>query len=63
MVRSTPSESLLSGNPWVFGILEFQMGVSESKAYLTWGPYTKDPTTKGAVLGSPVFGDSHFVLN
>ena len=24
-----------------------------------WGPYNKDPTIQGAILGSPIFGNSH----
>ena len=35
------------------------MGVSNSKGYLFWGPYNKDPTISGTLLGSPVFGNPH----
>ena len=28
-----------------------------------WGPYNKDPTIKGAILGSPVLGDRQLHLN
>ena len=24
-----------------------------------WGPYSKDPTIQGTILGSPIFGNSH----
>ena len=27
------------------------------------GPYNKDPTIKGAILGSPIVGNSHVVLS
>ena len=26
---------------------------------LFWDPYNKDPSTKGTLLGSPMFGNSH----
>ena len=26
---------------------------------LFWGPYNKDPTIWGTILGSPIFGNSH----
>ena len=26
---------------------------------LFWGPYNKDPTTKGTILVSPIVGNSH----
>ena len=29
---------------------------------LFWGPYNKDPTSKGTILGSPIFGNSHIVV-
>ena len=35
------------------------MGVSENQGYLILGPYNKDPTIWGTILGSPVFGNSH----
>ena len=28
---------------------------------LFWGPYDKDPTISGTILGSPIFGNSHVV--
>ena len=31
--------------------------------YLIWGPYNKDPTIKGTILGSPIFGNSHVRLS
>ena len=27
------------------------------RATLFWGPYNKDPTIKGTILGSPIFGN------
>ena len=27
------------------------------------GPYSKDPTIQGTILGSPVFGNSHIVFS
>ena len=38
------------------------MGVSEIKEYLIWGPYNKDPTTWGTILGPPSFRNPHIVL-
>ena len=35
------------------------MGVSENRGTLFWGPYNKDPTISGTILGSPIFGNSH----
>ena len=35
------------------------MGVSENRGTLLWGPYNKDPTFLGTILGSPIFGNSH----
>ena len=35
------------------------MGVSENRGYLNLGPYDKDPTIYGAILGSPTFGNPH----
>ena len=34
------------------------MGVSENRATLFGGPY-KDPTIKGTIFGSLIFGNSH----
>ena len=34
------------------------MGVSENWDTLFGGPYNKDPTIQGAILGSPIFGNS-----
>ena len=33
------------------------MGVSENQGTLFWGPYNKDPTIWGTILGSPIFGN------
>ena len=33
------------------------MGVSHNKGTLNWGPYNKDPTIWGTILGSPIFGN------
>ena len=30
---------------------------------LFWGPYNKDPTISGTILGSPIFGNSHTLLS
>ena len=37
------------------------MGVSENRGTSFWGPYKKDPTIWGIILGSPVFGNSLMV--
>ena len=37
------------------------MGVSENKGYLILGPYNKDPTIEGTILGSPIFGTSQII--
>ena len=37
------------------------MGVSENWGTLFGGPYNKDPTIWGTVLGSPIFGNSHML--
>ena len=35
-------------------------GLSENRGgTLFWGPYNKDPTIWGAILGSPIFGNPH----
>ena len=31
------------------------------RATLFWGPYNKDPTMKGTILGSPIFGNPHLL--
>ena len=31
----------------------------KTRGTLFWDPYNKDPTTKGTLLGSPMFGNSH----
>ena len=35
------------------------MGVSANWGTLLWGPYNKDPTIEGTILGCPIFGNSH----
>ena len=35
------------------------LGVSHNKGTLFWGPYNKDPTIWGTILGSPLFGNPH----
>ena len=35
------------------------MGVSENRGTPFGGPYTKDPTIGGTILGSPIFGNYH----
>ena len=37
------------------------MGVSKNQGTLCGGPYNKDPTIQGTILGSPIFGNSHIV--
>ena len=32
---------------------------SRKLGYLIWGPYNKDPTNWGTILGSPIFGNPH----
>ena len=39
------------------------MGVSENEGTLSGGPYNKDPTISGTILGSPICGNSHIDLN
>ena len=34
------------------------MGVSEIRGTVSWGPHNKDPTILGAIVGSPIFGNS-----
>ena len=36
--------------------------VPEIRGTLFWGPYYKDPTNLGTILGSPVLGNSHLHL-
>ena len=31
----------------------------KTRGTLFWGPYNKDPTIWGTILGSPTFGNSH----
>ncbi|CAE7812270.1 unnamed protein product [Symbiodinium sp. CCMP2592] len=38
------------------------LGVSENRGTLFWGPYNKDPTIQGTILGSPIFGNSHLAF-
>ena len=35
----------------------------ELRGTLFWGPYNKDPTFQGTILGSPIFGNSHIAYN
>ena len=37
------------------------MGLSENSGTLFWGPYNKDPTIKGTILGPPIFGNPHIL--
>ena len=36
--------------------------VNEYLPYLFWGPYNKDPTIWGTILGSPIFGNPQIKL-
>ena len=38
------------------------LGVSEIRGTVFWGPYNKDPTIQGTILGSPIFGNSHLAV-
>ena len=38
-----------------------QMGVSEKRGTLFWGPYNTDPAIQGTMLGSAIFGNSQIV--
>ena len=44
-------------NVWV-AIWDFP----KSRGALLWGPYNKDPTISGTILGSPIFGNPHLEL-
>ena len=39
--------------------LGYYMGVSEKYCTLFGGPYHKDPTIQGTILGAPIFGNAH----
>ena len=45
----------------VVALVVSDMGVSEKSGYLNFfgGPYNKDPTLQGAILGSLILGNSH----
>ena len=45
---------LIRGSIWVY---------PKIRATLFWGPYNKDPTTKGTKFGFPIFGNSHMYLS
>ena len=40
--------------PWMPHRSLCEMGVSHNKGTLFWGPYNKDPTIWGTILGSPM---------
>ena len=43
--------------------LVYDLGLSENWGYLVWGgPYNKDPTIQGTILGSPIFGNPHLSM-
>ena len=35
------------------------LGVSDIRGTLHWGPYNKDPTIEGTILGCLIFGNFH----
>ena len=41
---------------------DFMWGFPKIGGTLFWGPYNKDPTIEGTILGSPIFGNSHFAF-
>ena len=61
--RSAPDEFLQAMRRFgVWGLLAVQdVGTSENRGTLFWGPSNKDPTISGTILGSPIFGNSHVV--
>ena len=48
------SNQMRQRSPW-FEIWDFP----KIRGTLSWGPCSKDPTILGAMLGSPIFGNSH----
>ena len=45
----------------VMGIAGFIWEFPKIRGALFWGPYDKDPTIKGTILGSPIFGNPHII--
>ena len=41
--------------------LEITWEFPKIRGTLFWGPYNRDPTISGTVLGSPIFGNSHIL--
>ena len=63
VVRGSGTEGLhRKAPPKVLVHPKHSMGVSENLGYPIWGPYNKDPTIWGTILGPPIFGNSHIVL-
>ena len=48
-------ERLLKTIPKTLSIWEFP----KIRGTLFWGPYNKDPSILGTILGTPIFGNSH----
>ena len=44
------------------GPVFFMWEFPKIRGYLIWGPYNQDPTIYGAILGSPIFGNSHVTV-
>ena len=51
------------GSVSVFDISEFRIKweIPKIRGALFWGPYNKDPTIWGSILGSPIFGNSRII--
>ena len=58
ILHPCPPDVGLSGDDGC-SVLATHVGLSETWGTLFWGPYNKDPTFKGTILGSPIFGNPH----
>ena len=47
--------------PWLYNpkIVGFVREFPKIRGTLFWGPYYKDPTLQGTILGYPIFGNSY----
>ena len=52
------------GSSGACGSLKFVMiwELPKTGGTLLWGPYNKDPTISGTILGSPIFGNRHIAI-